>query len=33
MLVYDSETLPYDPVGFFFDPQCVGVWMPTEHAA
>jgi eukaryotic-like serine/threonine-protein kinase len=33
MVVYDSETLPYDSVGFFSDPQCVGVWMPAEHAA
>ena len=33
MLVYDTQTLPYDSVGFFSDPPCVGVWMPAEHAA
>jgi eukaryotic-like serine/threonine-protein kinase len=33
MLVYDTETLPYDSVALISEPQCVGVWMPAEHAA
>ena len=33
MVVYDTESLPYDSVALISEPQCVGVWMPAEHAA